>query len=213
MEKLQYISQGSTSKEQLHAIQSTLDSGCKWIQLRWKNCTEYELGSLAEQVKKCCESNHATFIINDHVHLARDVDADGVHLGLEDMEITVARKILGKEKIIGGTANTWEQVLMRIGENCDYIGVGPFRYTPTKKNLSPILGLEGYQKIMAHQHALPNQTPIYAIGGITLADLDDLMSTGIYGVALSGEITRHREKQALITLINEKLYAGAKDSR
>jgi thiamine-phosphate pyrophosphorylase len=104
----------------------------------------------------------ATFIINDNVHLAKQLDADGVHLGLSDEE---ARLILGKTKIIGGTANTLK-MLQRTAENCDYIGLGPYQFT-TKQHLSPILGLEGYRSIIEQMKA-KHPNPIYAIGGITL---------------------------------------------
>ncbi|MDP1747125.1 MAG: thiamine phosphate synthase, partial [Bacteroidota bacterium] len=146
--KLQYISQGLTAKDQLDNIQSTLDAGCEWVQLRFKHAGEKEFSSVAEQVKNICQKYNATFIINDNVELAKNIDADGVHLGLQDMSVLQARTILGDNKIIGGTANTITDVLARIQESVDYIGLGPFRFTSTKTNLSPVLGLDGYKNIM-----------------------------------------------------------------
>ena len=129
--RLQYISQGFTGKEQLKNIQNLLDAGCEWVQLRFKNGKNKELHNLAERVKKLCSTYHTKFIMNDHVNLAKIVDADGVHLGLHDTSIAQARTILGGNKIIGGTANTIQDVMMRINEKCDYIGLGPFRFTST----------------------------------------------------------------------------------
>jgi thiamine-phosphate pyrophosphorylase len=205
--KLQYISQGLTVEEQLYSIHRALDHGCDWIQLRFKNQNALEVFTLAEAVHILCKEYLATFIINDNVHLAQQLDADGVHLGLSDMSIAEARSILGKTKIIGGTANTFEDVLQRTTENCDYVGLGPFQFTTTKQNLSPILGLEGYRSIVGQMKTQNIKVPIYAIGGITLESVESLIETGIHGIALSGLITQSENPAHLITQLNEKLYA------
>ncbi|MCL6103555.1 MAG: thiamine phosphate synthase, partial [Bacteroidetes bacterium] len=166
MHKLQYISQGKTVKEQTENIQSALDAGCRWIQLRFKNAEKNELSNLAFQVKELCSVYRATFILNDYVDIAKIADADGVHLGLFDTPVEKARNILGENKIIGGTANTIQDVLMRIDEKCDYIGLGPFRFTSTKEKLSPVLGLNGIAGIMKELLSGEKLIPVYAIGGI-----------------------------------------------
>jgi thiamine-phosphate pyrophosphorylase len=204
--KLQYISQGPTSKEQLDNIESVLDAGCEWVQLRFKNGGYKELCDLAENVRKLCSSYHATFIMNDHLDIARMFDADGVHLGLLDTPIIQARTILGENKIIGGTANTIQDVMMRINEKCNYIGLGPFRYTSTKEKLSPILGLNGIARILKLVLAGEKQIPIYAIGGINLDDVSGIMSTGVFGIAVSGGITHYVNKKELIQKLNLLLY-------
>ncbi len=201
--KLQYISQGETAKEQISNIRSTLDAGCEWIQLRFKNAKEKEYEATANQVKILCDSYDATLIINDHVELARKIDVSGVHLGLTDMSITEARNILGFQKIIGGTANTIEDVLKRVEEKCDYIGLGPFRFTFTKKKLSPILGTEGIALIMQKLALQSIHIPVYAIGGITLNDAGKIMETGVTGLAVSGEITQHPNKKELVKNFNQ----------
>ena len=204
--KLQYISQGNTVEEQLHNIHKALDNGCDWIQLRFKNQNTLEVFTLAEAVKMLCKEYLATFIVNDNVHLAKQLDADGIHLGLSDMSVEEARLILGKTKIIGGTANTFGDVLQRTTENCDYIGLGPFQFTATKQNLSPILGLEGYRLITEQMKIKNIQIPIYAIGGIGLENVESIMETGIYGIAVSGLITQNENPSQLITQLNDKLY-------
>lgn len=204
--KLQYISQGNTIEEQLYNIHKALDNGCNWIQLRFKNQNKSEVFTLAETVKKLCKEYLATFIINDNVHLAKLLDADGVHLGLSDRSIDEARLILGKTKIIGGTANTLEDVLQRTAENCDYIGLGPFQFTTTKQNLSPIIGLEGYHSIIKQMKIKNIQIPIYAIGGIRLEHVESLMETGIHGIAVSGLISQKVNPSQLITQLNKQLY-------
>ncbi|MGE8433729.1 thiamine phosphate synthase [Chryseobacterium joostei] len=190
MEKLQYISQGSTRQEQELNIHKALDNGIKWIQVRWKNGKENELISLCEISKQLCSEYQSVCIINDNVLLAKNIDADGVHLGLNDGSVEEARLILGKNKIIGGTANTLSDVLQRINESCDYIGLGPLRFTSTKEKLSPILGFEGYQEIINHLQEKSTEVPkIFAIGGVTLEDIIRLQQIGIYGVSVSGQIT------------------------
>lgn len=199
LSKLQYISQGATEQEQLKNIQSALDAGCNWIQLRHKNVSENELLHASEKVKVLCDSYNATFIINDHPSIAKKTDADGVHLGLLDMPVAEARNILGPDKIIGGSANTLEDVLNRINEKCDYVGLGPYRYTTTKEKLSPVLGIEGYKRILNHLEKNNLSIPIYAIGGIRLEDAEFIFSSGIFGVAISNEITLSTNKRELVS--------------
>lgn len=206
LNRLQYISQGTTVEEQLFNIHQALDNGCDWIQMRFKKPFSDDTFTLAEAVKILCKEYLATFIINDNVALAQQIDADGVHLGLTDMSISEARSLLGDAKIIGGTANTYEDILSHVANGCDYVGLGPFRFTKTKDNLSPILGLEGYQNILDQLKKEKITTPIYAIGGIVLEDIEDIIKTGIHGIAVSGLITESDSKTKLITQLNEKLY-------
>lgn len=202
-DRLQYISTGRTAPEQQLHIQKALDNGAKWIQLRWKNATLLQRYLLAEQVKKQCDAYQAICIVNDDIKVAKEVDADGVHLGLEDSTVGEARMLLGKEKIIGGTANTLRDVLQRIREGCHYIGLGPFRFTTSKEKLSPVLGIQGYADIIQHlRHEHIPHPPIYAIGGIQLTDLALIKSNGIYGVAVSGLINN---KPSLIKEITDIL--------
>ena len=206
--KLQYISQGNTIEEQLYNIHQALDAGCDWVQMRFKQQTEKDTFALAEAVKFLCEEYLANFIVNDNLYLAQQIAADGVHLGLTDMNIAEARAILGNTKIIGGTANTFEDIENHVKNGCNYIGLGPFRFTETKEKLSQILGLSGYSKIIQKLKDNKIQIPIYAIGGITLNDINPLMETGIHGIAVSGMITNNDQKKRLIQQLNEKLYAN-----
>ena len=174
----------------LDSVRIALEGGCRWVQLRMKEVDEKHLYSIALQVQEMCREYGATFIIDDHVEIVKKVKADGVHLGKLDMPIAEARKILGDDYIIGGTANTFEDVKAHYEAGADYIGCGPFRYTTTKSNLSPILGLEGYRRIVCQMKEAGIHLPIVAIGGITKEDIPSLMETGITGIALSGSILR-----------------------
>lgn len=206
--KLQYISQGETVEKQLQNIHQALDAGCNWIQMRFKNQTPEKRFVLAEAVKTLCEEYLANFIVNDDVLLAYKIAADGVHVGLTDMSISGARAILGDRKIIGATANTFEDILLQTKNGCDYIGLGPFQFTETKEKLSPILGTEGYVSILNKMKSENITTPVYAIGGITLENIESLMKTGIHGIAVSGMITKSLQKEKLVQQLNDKLYAN-----
>lgn len=211
--KLQYISQGNTSEEQVEAIRSALDAGCTWIQLRFKQQPMEVVEQLASKIKPLCDSHNAVLIINDHYKVAKHVDAHGVHLGLGDGPVIEARMALGPNKIIGGTANTLQDVINRSKEKCDYVGLGPFKFTITKEKLSPILGQEGYRKIIMELEKLNISIPVFAIGGIQLGDVDTVMDTGVHGIAVSGLITHYRKKKELVEQINSRLYAKAQDSK
>ncbi|CDS92247.1 thiamine phosphate synthase [Sphingobacterium faecium] len=201
--KIQYISQGNTALEQETNIRNALQAGADWIQLRWKEGNEDQLLTLAVCIKQLCFQYGAKLIINDHVHIAKAIDATGVHLGLTDSSIRDARLLLGSKKIIGGTANSLSDVQQRIAEKCDYIGLGPLRFTSTKEKLSPLLGYTGYQEIIQNLRTQgTDHPPIFAIGGILLEDMTLLQEMGIYGVALSGLITK---KPQLIQELKNKL--------
>ncbi|MGI4729191.1 MAG: thiamine phosphate synthase [Janthinobacterium lividum] len=202
--KLQYISQENTAQTHLYAIKTALEAGCKWIQLRVKNQPEEVVLQYALEARKLCDAFSAKLIVNDFPHVALKAKADGLHLGLQDMPVFQAREIVGPEMIIGGTANTFEHIRQRVSEGVSYIGLGPFRFTKTKEKLSPILGLEGYKVIMQQMREAKITTPIIAIGGIELTDIEVIIQTGVYGVAVSGAITHAANPSEIVTEILEK---------
>jgi thiamine-phosphate pyrophosphorylase len=206
--KIQYISQGITITEQFNNIHQALDAGCTWIQLRFKTAPKHELMPLAEKVQFLCKKYEATFIMNDYVQLAKQFNADGVHLGLLDTSIADAREILGVEKIIGGTANTLSDVLQRVQEGCDYIGLGPLRFTTTKEKLSPVIGIAGYLHILNELKKEKIQAPVFAIGGVKAEDVKELIACGLYGIAVSGMITQHPHKKQLMKKLKNALYVS-----
>lgn len=185
---LQYISHFTPQISYAEGIRMALEGGCRWIQLRMKDAPAEEIIACAEEVLPLCRRHGAKFLLDDHVELVRQLGADGVHLGKNDMPVDEARKILGPDIIIGGTANTIEDIIRLHKQGADYIGCGPFRFTTTKKNLSPILGLDGYKSIVLKMKELGIDLPIVAIGGITVEDIPAVLGTGVSGIALSGAI-------------------------
>jgi thiamine-phosphate diphosphorylase len=142
------------------------------------------------------------------IRIARELGADGVHLGKNDMPIREARQLLGPDFIIGGTANTFEDAKAHYEASADYIGCGPFRFTTTKKKLAPVLGLEGYRSIIHQIREARIDIPVVAIGGITKADIPAILQTGITGIALSGTVLRAddpiAEMNHIINIINHE---------
>lgn len=203
---MQFISHYTEKYTYLDSVKIALDGGCKWVQLRIKDSTDAEVLPIAVEAQKLCRDAGTTFIIDDRVELVKQIGADGVHLGLGDMPIAEARKILGEKFVIGGTANTFENVKAHYQASANYVGCGPFRFTTTKKKLSPVLGFEGYRGIVSKMKEQGIDIPIVAIGGITAEDIPQIMQTGVTGIALSGTVLRAEdpvgEMKRILKLIN-----------
>lgn len=185
---IQFITHSNNRYGYVDGARLALEGGCRWVQLRMKEATEAEFMDAAAEIGRLCKEHGATFVLDDHVEWVEKTGADGVHLGKNDMPIDEARKILGNDKIIGGTANTFEDVERLYRQGANYIGCGPFRFTTTKKNLSPVLGLEGYQHIVDQMKSHGINLPIVAIGGILESDIKSILATGVSGIAVSGGI-------------------------
>lgn len=199
--KLHYISQTPHTEN----IRAACDAGCQWIQLRVKQQSEEEILRLAEAAKAICDQYKARLIINDHPQIAVKAGADGVHVGKLDMSVAAARAITGPDMIVGGTANTVADILRHVEDGANYVGVGPYRFTTTKENLSPILGLSGYLAILQQLQDQHISIPVIAIGGILATDIPPLMAAGVHGIAVSGLISQATNKQQKVQDIHHHL--------
>jgi thiamine-phosphate pyrophosphorylase len=208
--QLHYISQAPATGSHLDAITDVLKAGCKWIQLRVKDEPEDIVLQLAVQANSLCERYGANLIVNDYPYTALGSAAFGVHLGLDDMPVPAARIILGRDRCIGGTANTFDDIMRRVEEGADYIGLGPFRFTTTKKNLSPVLGIEGYHRLMQQVSQAGITIPVIAIGGITIADIAAILQTGVHGIAVSGLLTNDGDLPSQLLSIKQEIDLHAK---
>lgn len=188
MKQVQFITHKNDRFSYIDGARMALEGGCRWIQLRMKDATDDEVREAADVIQPLCREHEAIFLLDDRVELAKELKADGVHLGRNDMPVSEARRVLGEEFIIGGTANTFEDVERLWREGADYIGCGPFRFTTTKANLSPLLGLDGYRSIITRMEAAGIDLPVVAIGGILRDDIPAVMATGVHGIALSGAV-------------------------
>jgi thiamine-phosphate pyrophosphorylase len=193
IESLQFITPDIADKKVLSKLVSDIcENGCRWVQLRLKNCSDNDFTDIGHSLRNITQKHNATLIINDRVHLVKEIHADGVHIGKNDTPVVEARKLLGNNKIIGATANTLQDCMLHIENKADYIGLGPYRFTTTKKELSPVLGIEGYKDII-NNLAKPHP-PIIAIGGIELADLNQLLRVNINRVAVSSAIVKNPQE-------------------
>jgi len=187
--RLQLITQKKSLPDILTEVQAFLDGGGRWVQLRMKEAAHPDIVQTGKLILPLCRKYGAVFILNDHPELALEIGADGVHIGKNDISPVQARNMLGWDKIIGCTANTFEDIEQLSGYPIDYIGLGPFRFTSTKKNLSPVLGVEGYRRIFAQMQEHGIRIPVTVIGGITWADVGPLNEAGACCYAVSGSIS------------------------
>lgn len=202
---LQFITHSSENITILEEIENVVAGGCKWVQLRMKDAEKEEIKEVARKAKEICKKNDVILVVDDYVDIAKELELDGVHLGKNDMPVDEARKLLGEEFIIGATANTFEDIEALRHTDIDYIGLGPFRFTSTKKNLSPVIGIDGYAEIMRLKAESSINLPIVAIGGICYDDINNIMDTGISGIAVSGSLIKAKnmteETRKMISLL------------
>ena len=156
-----------------------LAGGADTIQFRSKSDATREMIDTASKMKILCKEAGVPLIINDRVDIALAVDADGVHLGQDDFPIPLARKLLGPDAIIGGSADDMEEAQKCLADGADYIGSGPVYGTNSKSDAGPATGVENIRKI-AGQIALP----VIAIGGVTDSNVNELLDAGAYGIAV-----------------------------
>ena len=183
-----FISHHNAKYDYISGCKEALRGGIRFVQLRMKDASDEEVVATAKVLREECDKYAALLTVDDRVNLLETGLFDGVHIGKNDMPVCEAKKITGSKFLLGATCNTEEDVFHAIADGADYIGMGPFRFTTTKKNLSAILGLQGYTKVMQEMQSRGAETPIYAIGGITVDDLPDLKATGVYGIAISSVI-------------------------
>lgn len=185
---LQYITNTESPSSVTDQIRAVLNGGCRWIQIRMKEASDLEIRNVVETVMPWCLETESFLILDDRVELAKELQVGGVHLGHNDMLPSQARLILGAGAVIGVTANTIDDVKAVRGLDVDYIGIGPYSDTKTKKNLAPILGLNGIRDIVTDMKVEELEFPTVAVGGIRQEDVAPLMEAGVNGVAVSGAI-------------------------
>ena len=182
----------------LEIIEEILQAGVKIIQHRFKTGTDKDHLQEAIQIKNLCKKYNSLFIINDRVDIALASNADGIHLGQDDLDLKTARKLLGYSKIIGISANNKIDISNAIKGGCDYIGVGPVFETETKKNKKPI-GLEKIKELTKDLNI-----PWFAIGGIKSNNISYLKSNGFKKVALVSQLMNSEDpKEDAIMILKE----------
>lgn len=173
----------SHGKSHLEVAEAALAGGATVIQFRDKEMKDSEGIVVCQEIYKLTKKKGVSFIVNDRVEVVKAVDADGVHLGQEDMSFSSARRILGKEKIIGISVETVEQALKAVEGGADYLGIGPIYPTTTKPDAGKALGIARLKEIRESVNI-----PIVAIGGINENNLEEVLRAGADGVAVISAI-------------------------
>lgn len=186
---LQFITDAPTAEATVAQAIAAMEGGCRWVQVRMKDAPDSEVEKAVMALLPDTRALGTILIVDDRVDIVVRTGADGVHLGKDDMPPAEARALLGPDKIIGSTVNTLADIDSLPLDLIDYLGMGPFRFTSTKKRLAPLLGLDGYRRIMSKLRER-SQIPVVAIGGITPDDVAPLLDAGVTGVAVSGAISR-----------------------
>uniref|UniRef100_UPI0025F65617 thiamine phosphate synthase n=1 Tax=Chamaesiphon sp. GL140_3_metabinner_50 TaxID=2970812 RepID=UPI0025F65617 len=198
----------SPSPDLLPRVEAALQGGLTLVQYRDKQANDTDRLEIARQMCQLCHNYGALFILNDRVDLALAVDADGVHLGQQDVSIALARQILGSQRIVGKSTTNPSEMAQAIKEGADYIGVGPVYETPTKAG-KPAAGLEYVQ------HAAKNATvPWFAIGGIDNTNIDDVLQAGAPAIAIVRAImnsdTPTQAVQSCLAILNRVPQLGSR---
>lgn len=164
------------------AVEEAIKGGVTFVQLREKNTDYEDMKKIAIEVKAVTDRYNIPFVINDNVMLCKEIDADGVHVGADDMSVSEARKILGNDKIIGGTARTLERAIQAYNEGSDYLGIGAVFTTTTKE------GTTHMTKDLANKINSAVPIPTVAIGGINSENVSSLKGYGVSGIAVVSAI-------------------------
>lgn len=197
-------SETSLGKNLIEYSTELLLGGAKILQYREKNKRKGEILKEALELKKLTTKFNALFIINDYIDIALLVDADGVHLGQKDLPLKEARKLLGENKIIGISANTFEEAKEAELNGADYIGVGPIFSTQTKKDANLPTGTKLLTKIKENL-----SIPFTAIGGIKLSNLDEVLKTGTTSICLVSELLSAPNTFEITKKINDKIIKNS----
>lgn len=193
--QIQYITRYDTQLSHFEQAELMFRKGVEWVQIRMKNSPDEDCLRTCYDAVNLANQLGTKLIVNDSVEIAKEIKAHGVHLGLKDEPIDIARSVLGEQMIIGGTANTIDDIKKQVQRGADYIGLGPFRFTTTKKNLSPVIGLSGYKELMERIKQSGIQIPLIAVGGIEMSDIQEILDIGLSGVAISGSLLKEYRNQ------------------
>ncbi|MGI6084208.1 MAG: thiamine phosphate synthase [Acetivibrionales bacterium] len=164
------------------AVEKAIKGGATFVQLREKEQDAAKFLEEAKEIKALCKRYHVPFVVNDNVDIALAADADGVHIGQEDMEVEHAREMIGTDKILGVSVQTVEQALLAEEKGADYLGVGAVFYTGSKADADYV----SYETLKKICEAV--EIPVVAIGGISKDNIMELSGSGICGIAVISAI-------------------------
>lgn len=201
---LQFITHPSEKYNIIDEVKMVLEGGCRWIQLYMENSSDEDIKKVTEEIIPLCQEAEAILVIDNRINLTLETKVHGVFLGKAKMPALEARETLGAGAIIGVTANTAEDIIAYKKVDVDYVGLG--QYKGSTKNLS----LDDYKNIVSEVRNAGIELPIVAIGEITLDDIDDIISTGVNGIAMSEAITNAENPveytKQVLAILNNKMF-------
>jgi thiamine-phosphate pyrophosphorylase len=186
--KFHYLTQDLDHISHLEQTQLACGAGANWIQYRCLSKTDEEMLAELHPIAEVCDDWGATLIVTNHYHLVHQADIQGVHIEDMDADLNLIRAEIGENKTLGASATEANQVINHIKNSADYVGCGPFSITLTKPNNDELWGVKGYQNAVNQLKELGLETPIIAVGGVKLADVDLLLATGVHGLAVCSAI-------------------------
>lgn len=205
--KFHYLTQDLPHRSHAEQTEIACKAGANWIQYRCFSKSDDELISELHHIASICDDWGATLILTDHYHLLDKVDAQGVHLENMNADFKEIRNSISDEKTLGASANTFEDIQRIYAAGVvDYIGCGPFAHTDTKPNDYSLLGVEGYKSISQKMQEEQIDIPVLAVGGVALDDVEALLSTGIYGIAVSSAVNLAEEPGVAVKGFYKGIY-------
>src|ERR1700760_1079459 len=201
--KFHYLTQDLPNRSHVEQATIACSAGANWLQYRCLTKTDEELIDEINQIADICDEWGATLILTNHYHLLDKVDAQGVHIEDFDANFAAIREVIGEDKTLGASATNIEAFLrVQATGVVDYCGYGPFAHTNTKPNSKPLLGFEGYRQLQKKYIDIP----VIAVGGIQLTDVDQLLETGVYGIAVSAAVNLALNPGAAVKEFYRKIY-------
>ena len=202
--KFHYLTQDLPDRSHIKQVMIACEAGANWIQYRCLTKPDDELIDEINEIAEICDEWGATLILTNHYHLLERVDAQGVHIEDFDADFKAIRLIIGDEKTLGTSATNIVRLKnVQASGVVDYCGYGPFAHTDTKPNNEPLLGFEGYRELQQQPEI---DIPVIAVGGIQITDVDKLIETGVYGVAVSAAVNLAVNPAAAVKEIYQKIY-------
>ena len=205
--KFHYLTQDLAFRSHAQQTEIACKAGANWIQYRCLSKTDEELIAELHQVASICDDWGSTLILTDHYHLLDKVDAQGVHMENMNADFTMIRKLISDEKTLGASANSIEDIKRAQASGVvDYIGCGPFARTNTKPNSYPLLGIGGYKSIVEDMQQEQIDIPVLAVGGVAIGDVENILSTGVYGIAVSAAVNLTEEPGLALKEFYKRIY-------
>ncbi len=204
--KFHYLTQDLPNFSHLQQATMACQGGANWIQYRCFSKTDIKMLEELHQIASICDEWGTTLIVTQHYHLIKEADIQGVHI--EDMaaDLVNIRNYIGDDKTLGASANNLQQIISHQKNGADYIGCGPFAFTNTKANTEELWGLKGYKNAIDELQNLGVEIPLIAAGGIGLKDVEQLLQTGIYGVAVSAAINKALDPKLAFKEIYQTIF-------